>query len=158
MDWEVCFTSQGLVSSDSFVVVKVNEEFRLLKAKILSNVTRIRSNFTQLVFDNLPAAAHRKKWWPTALHKYSLTTGKPRMLYKYLFLHKSTTRGDISLLLQSSSAGALEQSVSIVSSPAQRRWSRSWLPNLTLTNLDYQSHHEEPWKRKKWCHWKSKRL
>lgn len=113
------FTSQSLVSSDSFVDVEINEEFRLLKAKILSHATRILSNFMQLVFDNLPAAAHRKKWWPTALHKYSLTTGKLGMLHKYLFLLKSTTRGDISLLLQSTSAGVLEQSVSIVSRPAE---------------------------------------
>lgn len=63
------------------------------------------------------------------------------MLYKYLFLLKSTTWGDISLLFQSTSAGVLEQSVSIVSRPAEVE---SLLAPKLNFDKSYQSRYEEP--------------
>lgn len=69
------------------------------------------------------------------------------MLHKYLLLLKSTTQGDISLLLQRISAGVLKQSVSMLAD--LRRWSVFPLPNLTLTKHSYQSYFELVMSRQK---------
>lgn len=70
LKWEFCFCQK----------LPVTRNYNLFtEAKHVSCVTRIQSNFRQLGFENLPAAALWKRW-PTVLHKYAPTTGKILLL------------------------------------------------------------------------------